>query len=92
MAVDTSNKTVTFKPDIKDLSQGLLIITGSLTNMQTHFTVICGVNSEYNDIVVISKIATNGWVDITDNNIIIHSNFNVNESNPFANIRLRLFY
>lgn len=92
LAVDTSNKTVSFKPDIRNVKQGLLVITGSLTNMQTHFTVICGVNSEYNDIVGISKTATNGWVDITGNNIIIHSNFNVNESNPFVVIRMRLFY
>lgn len=91
MAVDTSNKTVSFKPDIRNVKQGLLVITGSLTNMQTYFTVICGVNSQYNDIVDISKIATNGWVEITDNNIIIHSNYNVNESNPFVLIRMRLF-
>ena len=92
MAVDTSNKTVSFKPDIRNVKQGLLIITGALTEIQTSFTVICGVNSQYNENAVIYKAATNGWVDITDNNIIIHSNFNVNESNPFANIRLRLFY
>ena len=92
MVVDTSNKTVSFKPDIRNLKQGLLVITGSLTNMQTHFTVVCGVNSQYNDIADIFKAATNGWISITDNNIIIHSNFNVNESNPFVTIRMRLFY
>ena len=91
MAVDTSNKTVSFKPDIRDVKQGLLVITGSLTNMQTYFTIICGVNSQYNNIVDISKNATNGWVSITDNNIIIHSTYNINESDPFALIRMRLF-
>ena len=91
LAVDTSNKTVSFKPDIRDVKQGLLVITGALTNMQTHFTVICGVNSEYNDITDIYKDATNGWVDRTDKNIIIHSNHNVNASNPLVTIRMRLF-
>ena len=91
LAVDTSNKTVSFKPDIRNIKQGLLVITGSLTGMQTHFTVICGVNSQYNDIINISKDATNGRVSITDNNIIIHSTYNVDGSNPFAVIRMRLF-
>lgn len=92
LAVDTSNKTVSFKPDIRNIKQGLLVITGALTGMQTYFTVICGVNSQFNDIADIFKVATNGWVSITDNNIIIHSNYNIDGSNPFVTIRMRLFY
>lgn len=91
LVVDTSNKTVSFKPDIQGIRQGLLVITGSLTGMQTHFTVVCGANSQYNDIADIFKAATNGWVSITDNNIIIHSNYNIDGSNPFVAIRMRLF-
>ena len=71
--------------------QGLLIVTGALTGAQTYFTVICAVNSQYNGIADIFKDATNGWVDITDKIIIIHSIYNVDGSNPFAVIRMRLF-
>ena len=91
LAVDTSNKTVSFKPDIRDIKQGLLVITGSLTDMQTYFTVICGVNSQYNEVADIYKAATNGWVSITDKNIIIHSVYDFDESNPFVVIKMRLF-
>ena len=92
MAVDTSNKTVSFEPDIRNIKQGLLVITGALTGDETSFTIVCGVNSQYNEIAYIFKAATNGWVDIADKNIIIHSIYNIDGSNTFAGIRMRLFY
>lgn len=91
MVVDTSNKTVSFKPDIRNIKQGLLVITGALTGVQTAFTIVCGVNSQYNEIADIFKAATNGWVSITGNNIIIHSIYDIDGSNPFVAIRMRLF-
>lgn len=92
LTVDTSNKTVSFKPDIRNIKQGLLVITGALIGVQTAFTIVCGVNSQYNEIADIFKAATNGWVSITDGNtIIIHSIYDVDGSNPFVTIRMRLF-
>lgn len=60
--------------------------------MQTHFTLIIGANSQYNEITDIAKSATNGWLSLTDGIIYIHSTHNIDTSNPFVNIRLRLFY
>ena len=91
MVVDTSNKTVSFKPDIQGIRQGLLVITGTLTGEETSFTILCGVNSQYNENADIYKAATNGWVNISDKNIIIHSTYNIDGRIPFAVIRMRLF-
>ena len=71
--------------------QGLLIVTGGLTGAQTFFTVICVVNSQYNDLADIDRYATNGNVTVPENYITIHSNFNIDASNPISYIRLRLF-
>ena len=71
--------------------QGLLIVTGGLTGAQTYFTVICVVNSKYNDLADINSYATNGNVTVSNNYITIHSNYNIDASNPISYIRIRLF-
>ena len=71
--------------------QGLLIVTGTLTGARTYFTVICAVNSQYNDLSDITRYATNGTVTVSNNYITIHSNYDIDASNPISNIRIRLF-
>ena len=71
--------------------QGLLIVTGALSGAQTYFTVICVVNSQYNDINDINSYATNGTVTVSNKYITIHSNYNIDASNPISYIRIRLF-
>ena len=71
--------------------QGLLIVTGALTGAQTFFTVICGVNSQYNDLADIARYATNGTATVSNNYITIHANFGIDASNPISYIRIRLF-
>ena len=71
--------------------QGLLIVTGGLTGAQTYFTVICVVNSQYNDIVDINSYATNGTVNVSNNYINIHSTYNIDPYTPISYIRIRLF-
>ena len=71
--------------------QGLLIVTGGLTGAQTFFTSICVANSQYNPLADINSYATNGTVTVSYNYITIHSDFNINASNPISYIRIRLF-
>ena len=71
--------------------QGLLIVTGGLTGAQTYFTAVCAVNSQYNPISDINSYATNGTVTVSYNYITIHSDFNIDASNPISYIRIRLY-
>ena len=48
-------------------------------------------NSQYNDLADINSYATNGTVTVSDNYITIHSNINIDASNPISYIRIRLF-
>ena len=71
--------------------QGLLIVTGGLTGAETYFTVICVVNSQYNDIIDINSYATNGTVNVSNKYINIHSTYNIDPYTPISYIRIRLF-
>ena len=71
--------------------QGLLIVTGALTGAETYFTVICVVNSQYNDINDINSYATNGTVTVSNKYINIHSTYDIDRYTPISYIRIRLF-